>query len=107
MDSCHIRGCIHTNVAEYYTTLSHLHFYTTIYTLGPNIVCNDQLNRARVEVFFTFGIGHVNFSKKMQASFKHGSCLGEFGCKTPQKLVCLSNTVDAIKYHVNCIDEAE
>ena len=64
---------------------------------GPNIACNDQLNLARVSVFFTVDVGHFNFSMKMQASFKHGSCFGEFGCKTPQQLSSLSNTVDAIK----------
>ena len=34
---------------------------------------------------------------KMQASLIHGSCFGEFGCKTPQQLFSLSNTVDVIK----------
>ena len=67
---------------------------------GSNIVCNDQLNRERVGVFFTFDVGHF-------ISFKHGSCLGEFGCITTQQLFSLSNTVDVIKYHVNCIGEAE
>ena len=33
---------------------------------------------------------------KMQVSFKHGSCFGEFGCKTPQQLFSLSYTVGAI-----------
>ena len=51
MEFCHIRGCIHTCVVESYTTVSRLHFYTTINTPGPNIVCKDQLNRARVSVF--------------------------------------------------------
>ena len=74
---------------------------------GPNIVCNDQLNRARVIIFFRIDVGHFNFSMKMQASFKHGSCFGEFGCKTPQQLFSLSNTVDATKDHVNRIGEAE
>ena len=48
-------------------------------------------------MFFTFDVGHFNFSMKMQASFKHGSCFGEFGRKTPQQLFSLPNTVDAIK----------
>ena len=43
----------------------------------------------------------------MQVSLKHGSCFGEFGCKTTRQKVSMSNTVDAIKYHVNCIGEAE
>ena len=51
MEFCHIRGCIHTCVVESYTTVSRLYFYTTINTPGPNIVCKDQLNRARVSVF--------------------------------------------------------
>ena len=75
---------------------------------GPSIVCNDQLYRARVIVFFTVDVGHFNLSMKMQASLKHGSCFGELGCKTPQQLFNLSNSVLARKIeHVSCIGEAE
>ena len=51
MESCYIRGCVHTCVVELYTTVSHLHFYTKSIRLGPNIACYDQFNRARVSVF--------------------------------------------------------
>ena len=42
-----------------------------------------------------------------KVSFKHGSYFGEFGCKTPKQLFKMSNTVDAIKDHVNCIGGAK
>ena len=51
MESCHIRGCIHTCVLN-----NILLYLISIFILqsirpGPNIVFNDQLNRARVSVF--------------------------------------------------------
>ena len=102
MESCHIRGCIHSCVVDSYNCISSpfLYYVQSIRT-GPNIVCNDQLNRARVSFFFTVDVGHFNFSLKMQVSFKHGaSCFVESGCKTPKFLSSLSNKVDAIKDHV-------
>ena len=51
---------------------------------GPNIVCNDLLNRARVGgFFFTFDVGHFNFSKKMQASFNMDHVFGSLAVKLP------------------------
>ena len=41
VESCRIRGCVHTCVVELYTTVSHLHFILQSIRLGPNIVCNE------------------------------------------------------------------
>ena len=81
-------------------------FYTTICTLGPKYPLYWSVKSYKGRVF-SIWCRPFNFSKKMQTSFKHGSYFGEFGCKTPQQLFSLSNTVDAIKYHVNCIGETE
>ena len=71
--------------------------FTPLNTLRPKYGLKRSFKSGKGQCFFTVPtvhVGHFNFSMKMQASFKHGSCFGEFGCKTPQQLYSLSNTVD-------------